>query len=648
EHPPLIKWWIGAWLPLDTFELPPLRALKDKGGERAYVNEAVYVSNDPDRVQTRARVAMLVLHGLLVALLAWCLRRAFSPAVALSATGLLLLDPTIAANLPLVMTDLAMALLATCSVLLCYRAFTLFQPRDFLLTTVVLGLTLLTKHSSLVAVFAVMAVAVVQIVRSRSQLTSKQLSLRAAALFGVLLGAYIGIWAGYAFRFREDTPATAHIGWSTADNTRLASAAASSAEVLHFNRALHDKFSDLRSETMPKVLEFAAHWQLLPRSYLWGLADTMRTGLDGRYETLYVFGHYIAGNRTPWYFFPAIMVAKLPLGVLALALLGVWMVLRKRMPKEWLGPLTAVVTLAVFHLLLLMRGHSGFAGIRHSLPAVPAILLLASLPCVFAFSRHTHSENAVQRSLTLRGLAAALIAVTALTVLPVTRPWEYYNELVGGAANSWRYFTDDGVDMRQRTRDLAQYYDKHVRGTREAVYELYDMAREESQTRGLTLRSLDSEPLDSQVVSGTLFVNARWLQWRPLYDLAALREAEPIARMGNLMVFRGEYKLPWLPADRRRVQAWNALATEPPDTKRAEQLFAEVVALYPEDYGSALELGNLRMERGDQHAALAAYSHALAQLSASDSLRDTLSKRVAALRESDGLALRPIRNPWLE
>ena len=88
EHPPLVKLWVGAALGEGVFTLPPFHALTDKEGERAFINQAVYVANDSERVLARARLAMLAFHGLVLVALGALLRRAFAP-------GLALIDDTI-------------------------------------------------------------------------------------------------------------------------------------------------------------------------------------------------------------------------------------------------------------------------------------------------------------------------------------------------------------------------------------------------------------------------------------------------------------------------------------------------------------------------------------------------------------------------
>jgi hypothetical protein len=142
EHPPLTKLWVGAWLTDESFQLPPFRALQDKPDERDFTNEAVFLKNDPDRVQRRVRAAMLTLHALLLfafALAAW---RALGRAVAFAALAYLVIDPTVAAHLPVVMTDLSVALLATTALLLSVLAFRSWRAVDLTLASLALGLAL--------------------------------------------------------------------------------------------------------------------------------------------------------------------------------------------------------------------------------------------------------------------------------------------------------------------------------------------------------------------------------------------------------------------------------------------------------------------------------------------------------------------------
>src|SRR6202789_1521155 len=55
EHPPLVKMWVGGIVAATGFHLEPIRQFSDKPDERAFTQSAVFLKNDPDSVQRRAR-----------------------------------------------------------------------------------------------------------------------------------------------------------------------------------------------------------------------------------------------------------------------------------------------------------------------------------------------------------------------------------------------------------------------------------------------------------------------------------------------------------------------------------------------------------------------------------------------------------------
>jgi hypothetical protein len=59
-----------------------------------------------------------------------------------------------------------------------------------------------------------------------------------------------------------------------------------------FNRAMADKIGDLKIESWRTLLSFCDRWQLLPRAYIWGLADTVRAGVEGRGQNM----HFLWGQ----------------------------------------------------------------------------------------------------------------------------------------------------------------------------------------------------------------------------------------------------------------------------------------------------------------------------------------------------------------
>lgn len=54
-------------------------------------------------------------------------------------------------------------------------------------------------------------------------------------------------------------------------------------------------------------------------------------------------------------------------------------------------------------------------------------------------------------------LVALAFLVEVVSALPVSRPWEYFNETMGRARDAWFYFDDEDIDMSQRGKELARY-----------------------------------------------------------------------------------------------------------------------------------------------------------------------------------------------
>jgi hypothetical protein len=117
-------------------------------------------------------------------------------------------------------------------------------------------------------------------------------------------------------------------------------------------------------------------------------------------------------------------------------------------------------------LVLALGSTSG--GIRHALPVV--VLLATFAGCAI-------SLGLVSKSRPFRVIVAALVVAAAVSALPVMRPWEYFNELIGGAKNGYLYFNDEGVDGWQRSKELAAYYHRVLEPTGEIPVVAYPCGR---------------------------------------------------------------------------------------------------------------------------------------------------------------------------
>jgi hypothetical protein len=622
EQPPLTKLWTGTYVTLLGYQLSPYRGFSDKSDERDFVEVDAYQHNNPFVLQARARAAMFALNGLLLFLLAIAARRAFGDVVAIAIALYLAIDPTVAAHMPVVMTDLPVALGSGIGILASARAFTTWKPTDIGFAALGVALALTTKHSGVVTLGAVgligAAIAIVFANSANAATRLKRLGLVAV----VLAGGMLVLWGAYGFRYNE-TP-------GTSEET--------------FNRPLADKINDVKSPVYRAGLNAMNTTHLFPRAYIWGLADTIRAGLEGRAIPILAFGkQYYA--KAPIYFFPGMIVAKLPIGLLLLSFVGLGFVMWRKIPKDFYIPLAIVTAFAFIYLFVLMRG-STYAGVRHALPLFPLVALLGSIGINYVFEK---------RSIAYGGVIAILLFVAIFSAVPQMRPWEYFNEMAGGAENGGRYFNDEGVDLSQRIGEIADYYHKNLESNGDVPFLAYFSNPADRRARGMDWvgrdPARDAHRYDSETISGTFIIGANELGPKPFWDVGKpFRGLQPVARFGNIFVFQGTFPRPDGGVSRALYNRalYTKLYVSEPDIQAGIDLLERSVAMDPTGFCASLELGNQYLKRGDRENALRAYRISYENAPRTDSIYDLLGDQILRI-ERDGLAdVTPLRNPGIE
>lgn len=618
EHPPLVKLWVGSVMAATGFRSDPLRKFADKPDERHFTQELVYQKNDPDSVQRRARVAMFALNGLLLMALALALERTFNAWAALGTLLFLVIDPTVAAHWPVVMTDLPVALLSAISIVLATRAFRDWIWTDLAACSFFLGLDLAAKHSAPAVVLIVAVIGAWLTFWRPLQEGSDSRVKRLLKIAYVLAGALAILWGFYLFRYHE-----ARTGEES------------------FNRALADKIGDVGTPYYHAILVGMDKMRVVPRAYLWGFADTVHAGMEGRPFHQLVFGR-IYMRKGPAYFFPAMILLKLPIGLSVLWVLGLVFFLSGRLRPEWNFAAGVVLVAACLFLVVLAAGAT-YAGIRHALPAV---VLLAIFGGLFV-------EKAVTSSARSWKVVAILGYVLAcVSAIPVLRPWEYFNEIVGGSQNAYKYFSDEGVDLGQRTKEIVEYYRRHVKPAGELADVLYDLSEEEMKGRDVDYLGRDIQR-DLKRMSeperlGTIFVGPAALIPTPWWDTPALRDATPVARFGNVFVLHGQFHVPGLAASAVYWEASKKLYAEKPDEAAAEELFQKSADLDPAAYFVFIDVGNLSLKRGAREEALLAYRNALRHAPNDLLIQNPIREQIEKLSRSPDGKIPPLRNPYME
>ena len=622
EQPPLTKLWVGAYINALGYQLSPYRSFADKSDERDFVENDAYFNNDPFALQIRARTAMFSLNALLLLLFSVAAWRAFGPVVSIAAMAFLAIDPTVAAHLPVVMTDLPVALSSAAAVLFAAVAFRTWGKIDLVLASVSLGLALGAKQSAVITLIAIGVVGVAAAILFARGSTIKIRLAHLGAVAAVMGGALLILWSMYFFRFYE-TP-------GTVEET--------------FNRPLEQKITDVRSPVYRYVLKTANAARILPRPYIWGMADTIRAGVDGRAIPILAFGQMYY-SRAPFYYFPGAIAAKLPIGLLLLTFIGAIIFAVRRMPQEYYFPIFFYGIFAGILLFFLARG-SSYAGVRHALALFPLCALFAGFV--------VHYFLSVRSKPLLVG--AALCAVGAIvSSVSVMRPWEYFNEFAGGTEGAYLYFSDEGTDLGLRVAEISAYYEQNLKPSGEIPYLLYFSSQQERKRRGLDWvgkdLQRDAPRIATGIYDGTIIVGAENLAPKLWWDIGKpLRDAEPIARMGNVFVFKGTFERP--KAALARSFWFRAMYTKlyvpEPDIAGGMDLLEQSIKLDATAFCVSLELGNQYLKQGKREDALRAYRISYENAPRTDSIFELLAEQIKRV-ESEPLENIPgLRNPGIE
>jgi tetratricopeptide (TPR) repeat protein len=618
EHPPLVKLWVGAVMAATGFHSEPLRKFTDKPDERDFTENEVFRLNDPDSVQRRARAAMYVLNGLLLIALAFALERLFNPWVALGSLLFLVIDPTVAAHWPVVMTDLPVALLSATAIVLTTLAFRDWMWRDLAACSAVLGLDLATKHSAPIVLLSVAAIGVWLAFWLPLRKENDSRWKRLLKVGGVLAGALVILWGFYLFRYSETR---------SAEET--------------FNRPLALKIEDVGTTYYHAVLSVMDKTRVVPRAYLWGFADTVHAGMEGRpYPQLFMGKVY--SRKGPRYFFPVVLAVKLPIGLLFLSIAGLVLFFSRRLPKEWDFPAGVILAAAILFLLVLAAGAT-YAGVRHALPVLVLLSIAAGLFTERALAMHSMALKVVT-------LVAFLFA--CISTIPVLRPWEYYNELAGGTKNSYKLFCDEGTDLGQRTKEIANYYNRYLKPKGERPDLIYFSSENELKGRNVEYLGRDMErdfkEISQPERTGTIFVSPDFLLRSPFWQRPALQEATPVERLGNLFIYRGTFHLPASAASGLYWHALEKLYSNKKDEAAAEDALQKSVAMDPSAFFVHIELGNRLLKRGARQDAFQQYTDALKYAPQDPVIRRPIEAQIQRMQQQPDGKIPPLRNPFME
>ena len=407
EHPPLGKLVIAAGVAIAD----PHVDTAYQGDQSRFGRHVLYESgNDPWRLMFWARLPMIVLT-LLFGLVVFAFARELAGAAAgLTALALYAFSPDVIAHGSLAALDVPAAGFVLTSAWLLWRARR--RPRLYVpLGGLALGAALATKMSVLPVVPVLAALAAWSVWRAGSEDRRRTLVRAATAALVVAAAAVAVVWVSYLVV-----------------DPRLRWAPGQQVPAVHGLKGL-----------LVRLLPF-------PEAYRDGMR--IQFGLENYPWQGFLFGHLYTGSR--WYYLPAALLVKTPLGMLALWAAGAVAVVAVRR----LRPAAPYLLLPAGVLLAAAMTGSRDFGTRYVV-FLPMFLAVAA-GCVLAVRRRW--APLVTAALVL------FVAVSSLLTYPYYLP--YSNEAFGGPARTHLRLHDSNVDWGQDLGRLADRLHERYRGER--------------------------------------------------------------------------------------------------------------------------------------------------------------------------------------
>jgi hypothetical protein len=425
--------------------------------------------------------ALLFVPGLIVAF-HWC-RTVYGIAAGWLALSLLLIDPTIAGHIPVAALD-ALAMESTIvAAFLVWRYVEKLGAARLIGAAAGLAVTILIKHTGI----AVLIAAVVLVIWGGWRRgDSWRITLNRLAAGALLCAGFVWILCAFDISRPADRAHVAPMRYDSAGSSVM--------------QAIEPMMS-LRWPAgiyVASLLDAGDHTARGHDAYLWG--EHRRHGW--------------------WYYYPAVALYKVPIGIGVLVLLGVASVFRRR--PTW--DEAALVVPALICLVLITVGGVNI-GFRHALPAWGLILMLASR-CV-----------AMPTARPVQAMAWISLVVAAAHVIG------FHPDYLSYTNDPWRKpylaISDSNVDWGRSLPAVAQWLREHP-DHQQVWLDCVGFDGKEQTVRRFVPdpRVHILGPANARPMSGLLIVSPWWLV--ELYsrgqEYADLRNCDPDAIIGHCML----------------------------------------------------------------------------------------------------------------
>lgn len=581
EHPPLVK--LLAALPLIGRNLwvPQLKNRDFKS--EAYLSGRDWVARN-DGASNHLVFQMRLVAGLLAIALSllvfFAAREWFGTVAGLVALVLVTFDPNVLAHSALVTTDVGVSLFFLAAIYGFYRYVK--QPTLFrlLLAGMAAGLLLATKHSGILLAPMLLLLIGWELFTAPKGARARLAVRLGGAFASIVVVGVLVLWAFYGFRYSA-RPAGLAMSTTLAD------------------------FVAPLGPVISSVILGIGHMHLLPESYLIGLVDVER--MAAFYPT-FLFGKVYAHGL--WWYFPAVILIKTTLGLLALVVVAAFAIFTGRLSKG--RELAFILLPSVLYLIVAILAGMDI-GARHILPVDTFAFILAA-GGITALAAGSKRWAWVGAALVLAHIASSL------SVFP--NYMAYANEAWGGPKNVHNLLSDANVDWAQQLYQVKDWQDKHP--SQECWFAYFAYPEIDPAVYGIHCHHLPTidtfwlggADIVPPVIQGNVFLSAgdlsggEWPSSR-LNSYTAFQSLKPDDMIDyGVMVYRGTFQVSQAAALSRAQNAYALLGKG--QAQEALALVREAVAIDPSEIVSQTALGDIAATLGQKDEARKAWQAALA------------------------------------
>ena len=587
EHPPLVKMLAATPLLSMPLKVPEVR-------NRFFMHEAFLdgkeflFSNDADRMMFRARITASILTVLLALLVFLAAREFFGTGAAFIALTLIAFEPNLLAHGARVTTDAGLSCFMFATIYAFYRYVKAPSAWRLALVGLAAGLTLAAKHTGILVIPMLALLAICEVLRGR--LTKQQDSeaairtgrhasrLAVSVIVSVLIAVGV-LWASYGFRF------------------------AARPNGLQLNPGFAEWVGQLKP-VEAHLVSFAAHWHLLPESYLYGLAAVR---LSAETYTSFVLGTVYPHGV--WFYFPITFAIKSTLAFLVLLGISIFAIATRKLTGA--REILFLTIPPAFYLIVAMSSKINI-GVRHILPLYVFFAVLIA-GAAWRLMRSDRRWRYVVVSLLLFHVFSSVRSYPNYIA--------YSNELWGGPSQTYKHLTDSNVDWAQQLKSTKRYLDG--RGIKECWFAYFGQGVLEPHYYGVPSKPLptaDSLWMNERIdvpptIDGTVLVSAGVLsgfEFGPgaLNPYRQFQQLRPVAVIDDaVFVFEGHFEIPLASALGHAQHAMVLL-----EGKQLNEALAEAqaaVALAPDSVMAQSALGDALTALNRPDEARPAYQRAL-------------------------------------